>query len=99
MHYTLILDSGFCILHSYPPRLGLAEMTADMPCSEETFDASTSTECYQNAIQESTGRPQALVSMLKLLIAIDFEEETIASFVNLTTLHFFIIINGLSIYA
>lgn len=72
-------------------------MVADMPCSEETFDAGTSMECFENALQESAVRPQALGPMLKLLLGKDFGQETMANFMNLTTLHLFIIINGLCI--
>jgi hypothetical protein len=94
MYYIFILDTGFCIFYNYPPRLALGEITADMPCSEDTYAASSSADCFQKVCDENIAQRRTLSPILKLLLNEDFGEEATGYLTKLTTLQYFIVLNG-----
>jgi hypothetical protein len=94
MYYIFISDSNICIFHNYAPRLTLAELTADMPCSEETFTAVPKGNCFESACIEELRHSPALPRILALLVNEELGEDSRSQLSKLTTLQLFIIIQG-----
>ncbi|KAH9204676.1 hypothetical protein DL95DRAFT_376832 [Leptodontidium sp. 2 PMI_412] len=97
-YYIFSLDSIFCTLYNHPLRLAVAELTADLPCSDETFFAPSSELCLQSACEEKPAKPPSLRTVLSSFLG----NERASSgdphpSMRLTTLHFFIIIQAIHI--
>ncbi|KAH9207919.1 hypothetical protein DL95DRAFT_481807 [Leptodontidium sp. 2 PMI_412] len=97
LYYIFLLDSSFCIIYNYPPKMALAEITADLPCQEETFAASSALVCFQNVALEKDSRFPSFGRVLELFLQDGISEETQSHVKALTTLHLFIIIQAIHI--
>lgn len=92
--YIFFTDNEFSIFHNLTPRIDLSEMQADLPCSEQTFAAATSADCYQSACQEKRPQPTSLANLVKALLRDEWNDTSINRLEGLTTLNFFAVLSG-----
>ncbi|EOD43913.1 putative zinc c2h2 type domain containing protein [Neofusicoccum parvum UCRNP2] len=92
VHYVFLIDATVCIMHNVPPRLALAEVAADMPCSEQAFAAVRRADCVAVLCANQAPETPSLRELLRALLRHDWCEEALR---GMTELHFLIAINAL----
>ncbi|KAK9448412.1 uncharacterized protein V1518DRAFT_418894 [Limtongia smithiae] len=94
--HIFLLDCEFAIFHNVPSRISVREMTGDVTCSDDAFDAPTADECYHALVDHDVGR-LSLASTIKMLCSSGVEDaDVIERFHNLSVLNCFLLINTLN---
>ncbi|KAJ5951528.1 uncharacterized protein N7479_009941 [Penicillium vulpinum] len=95
MNYIFLCDNQYAVFYNIPPRFGAAELAADLPCSDELFEATTSIEYYANVTKGVPTPPLSLSQSVSTLLAEDWPDGQGELFNRTTRLGLFIVISVL----
>src|SRR5258706_15951369 len=89
------LDASFTIFYNTPPRLYAKQLYLDMPCSMNSYLASTAEDCYKAALVESNFRVPQLSKLVSMFLDKSWDTEVRTIMKGLSMMHLFTIVLGM----
>lgn len=90
-------DASFTVFNNTTPRLLVSELEFDMPCSVHVFDARSYQECSTFILAESRPNLPSPTSLIELYLSDKWDDCEAVIVPELTILHHFLIVLGMSI--
>ncbi|KAL4878789.1 hypothetical protein BJY04DRAFT_229656 [Aspergillus karnatakaensis] len=90
-NHVFLLDSAFVIFHNSVPRMVLQEMTCDLTCPEDAFQAASAEEFTKRMRQHHRDRPALLTDCVRELCAETSDPEVLARLHHESALNLFTI--------
>lgn len=72
----------------------MAEITAELPCSEHIFESRTWMQCFQELCRQPPKRRCTLSLAMRLILASSWDEKSSEMLIDLPTLSLFTMITG-----
>lgn len=91
---TCWMDFEFCVFYNIPARLTMAEINAELPCSEHVFESRTWTQCFQELCRQPPKRRCTLSFAMRLILSAAWDEKSSEMLIDLPTLSLFTLITG-----
>jgi hypothetical protein len=90
-------EASFTVFNNTTPRLLVSELEFDMPCSVHVFDARNYQECSTFILAEARPNLPSPASLIELYLSDQWDDCEAIIVPELTILHHFLIVLGMSI--